>query len=337
MKSIKPLILTAILSVSVATASAGGIPVIDGVSNAQDAIHYAKEVVQMAKEVKQWADTIKHYSNELKQLKDTHNALSGLKKLVSYDSDVRDLVNSFEDLMSGNPDKILSRAEKYFDGLDKLCQDAKNKEMCQNASLSEIVKLDFSEKLSKKFEDEMNNIDILQQKDAPATFFTLGSKAAAYPDIIKREAKEAHEVASHTMHHQNLIRIPATAAISDINEAKSTLKSLLGHDPIYTRPPYGNTNDTVRTTVGTPIILWSVDSEDWRSKNVDSILATTMSEIHDGAIILMHDIYPTTVDAVPILIDTLRKEGYEFVTLSELTKIRDAKLENGASYYNFRP
>ena len=180
-------------------------------------------------------------------------------------------------------------------------------------------------------------LDILQQKDAPATFFTLGSKAAAYPDIIKREAKEAHEVASHTMHHQNLIRIPATAAISDINEAKSTLKSLLGHDPIYTRPPYGNTNDTVRTTVGTPIILWSVDSEDWRSKNVDSILATTMSEIHDGAIILMHDIYPTTVDAVPILIDTLRKEGYEFVTLSELTKIRDAKLENGASYYNFRP
>ena len=168
MKRINPLILTAILSVSVATASAGGIPVIDGVSNAQDAIHYAKEVIQMGKEVKQWADTIKHYAKELKQLKDTHKALSGLKKLVSYDPDVRDLVNSFEDLMSGNPDNILSRAEQYFDGLDKLCQDAKNKEMCQNASLSEIVKLDFSEKLSKKFEDELNNIDILQKKAANA-------------------------------------------------------------------------------------------------------------------------------------------------------------------------
>ena len=163
------LILTAVLTATFATATAGGIPVVDGISNGQDAIHYAKEVIQMGKEVKQWADTIKHYANELKQLKDTHNALSGLKKLVSYDPDVRDLVNSFEDLMSGNPDKILSRAEQYFDGLDKLCQDAKNKEMCQNASLSEIVKLDFSEKLSKKFEDELNNIDILQQKAANAT------------------------------------------------------------------------------------------------------------------------------------------------------------------------
>ncbi|MBR3424692.1 MAG: hypothetical protein IKG79_01390 [Neisseriaceae bacterium] len=163
------LILTAVLTATFATATAGGIPVVDGISNGQDAIHYAKEVIQMGKEVKQWADTIKHYANELKQLKDTHNALSGLKKLVSYDPDVRDLVNSFEDLMSGNPDKILSRAGQYFDGLDKLCQDAKNKEMCQNASLSEIVKLDFSEKLSKKFEDELNNIDILQQKAANAT------------------------------------------------------------------------------------------------------------------------------------------------------------------------
>lgn len=165
----KKLILTALLTASFATATAGGIPVIDGVANARDTIHQAQEIVQMAKEVKQWADTIKHYSNELKQLKDTHNALSGLKKLVSYDSDVRDLVNSFEDLMSGNPDKILSRAEQYFDGLDKLCQDAKNKEMCQNASLSEIVQLDFSEKLNKKFEDELNNIDILQKKAASAT------------------------------------------------------------------------------------------------------------------------------------------------------------------------
>ena len=165
----KKLILTAVLTATFATATAGGIPVFDGVANGRDAIHQAKEIIQMGKEVKQWAATIKHYANELKQLKNTHKALSGLKKLVSYDPDVRDLVNSFEDLMSGNPDKILSRAEQYFDGLDKLCQDAKNKEMCQNASLSEIVKLDFSEKLSKKFEDELNNIDILQKKAANAT------------------------------------------------------------------------------------------------------------------------------------------------------------------------
>ena len=168
MKQIKPLILTVILSASFATATAGGIPVFDGVANARDAIHQAQEVVQMAKEVKQWADTIKHYANELKQLKDTHNALSGLKKLVSYDPDLKALVDSFEDLMSGNPEQILSRAEKYFEGLDKLCQDAKNKEVCQNASLSEIVQLDFSEKLNQKLNDELKTIEKLQQKAAAA-------------------------------------------------------------------------------------------------------------------------------------------------------------------------
>ena len=164
----KKLILAALLSATFATATAGGIPVFDGVAKGRDTIHQMQEILQMAKEVKQWADTIKHYSNELKQLKDTHKALSGLKQLVSYDSDVRALMNSFDDLMSGNPDRILSRAEKYFDGLDKLCQDAKNKEMCQNASLGEIVQLDFSEKLSKRFEKELENIEILQKKAANA-------------------------------------------------------------------------------------------------------------------------------------------------------------------------
>ena len=180
-------------------------------------------------------------------------------------------------------------------------------------------------------------LETLREKDVLATFFTLGSMASSYPDIVKRANQEFHEIASHTTYHQNLVRISKDAAISDINGAKAIIKGLIGHDPIYTRPPYGNINDVVRTTVGTPIILWSVDTEDWKSKNVDAIIATAMSEVHDGAIILMHDIYPTTIDAVPILIDKLRENGYEFTTLSELTKIRNIKLQNGVSYYNFRP
>ena len=166
----KKLILSAVLAASFATATAGGVPVFDGVANARDAIHQAQEVVQMAKEVKQWADTIKHYANELKQLKDTHNALSGLKKLVSYDPDLKALVDSFEDLMKGNPDQILSRAEKYFDKLDKQCEkmtgDKKN--ICQQASLSEIVQEDFAEKLNQKLNDELKTIEKLQQKAAAA-------------------------------------------------------------------------------------------------------------------------------------------------------------------------
>lgn len=180
-------------------------------------------------------------------------------------------------------------------------------------------------------------LDVLFEKDVLATFFVLGNRASANSDIVKRAKREYHEIGSHTMSHQNLIRISAQAAETDINEAKDVIKSILDQEPSYTRPPYGNYNETVQKATNTPLILWSVDSEDWRSKNPDAILATSMGEVHDGAIILMHDIYPTTIEAVPRLIDTLRAQGYEFTTISELKKVRHADLKNGEAYYNLTP
>lgn len=193
------------------------------------------------------------------------------------------------------------------------------------------------------FDDGPSNIttpkllDILRDKDVPATFFMLGNMARNNPEIVKRAKKEGHIIASHTMYHQNLIRISAGAVQEDINETNAVFQNLIGQVPNLTRPPYGNINDNVRKFTGTPLILWSVDTLDWKNKNVDSILATTMSEIHDGAIILMHDIYSTSIDAVPVLIDTLRKNGYEFVTIPELAEIRGVNLTAGTIYYNFRP
>ena len=180
-------------------------------------------------------------------------------------------------------------------------------------------------------------LDTLKNRDVPATFFMLGYMARSNPEVVKRIKAEGHDIASHTMYHQNLIRITPAAVQADINEANAVFQDILGHTLEYTRPPYGNINDAVRNNVGTPMILWSVDTLDWKNQNTDSIISTTMSEVSDGAIILMHDIYPTTVNAVPVLIDELRKAGYEFVTISELTKIRGYTLQNGTAYYNFRP
>ena len=180
-------------------------------------------------------------------------------------------------------------------------------------------------------------LDILFEKDVPATFFMLGSRARNNPDIVKRAEREYHIVASHTMYHQNLIRISAIAAEADINESKSVFKSILGHTPELTRPPYGNTNNIVSGIIGTPMILWSVDPADWKNQDPNAILSVIKSQLHDGAIILMHDIYPTSVDAVPAIIDNLRSDGYEFVTIPELAKARHAKLLSGTIYFNFRP
>ena len=180
-------------------------------------------------------------------------------------------------------------------------------------------------------------LDILTEKDVPATFFMLGNMARGNPEIVQRAARERHEIASHTMYHQNLASLSTAAVQSDINEANTTFNAILGTGPAYTRPPYGNINDVVSASVGTPMILWSVDTRDWQNKDTGAIVSTAMSEVYDGAIILMHDIYPTSVDAIPTLVDTLRQAGYEFVTISELAKLRGVQLVPGTAYYSLRP
>ncbi len=85
-----------------------------------------------------------------------------------------------------------------------------------------------------------------------------------------------------------------------------------------------------------PLIIWTVDTEDWRYRDATSVRSRAMAGVFDGAIILMHDIHSTTVDAVGAIIDDLRAAGYELVTVSEMAKIRGVSLQNGYSYGSFR-
>ncbi|MBQ3465195.1 polysaccharide deacetylase family protein [Candidatus Saccharibacteria bacterium] len=178
-------------------------------------------------------------------------------------------------------------------------------------------------------------LDILTKKNTVATFFVLGAMAKKQPEIIKRAKSEGHQIASHTMYHQNLTGISQEAAEADINESRSVFKSITGYSPTLTRPPYGIFNETIGRLSKTPLILWSVDPEDWKYRDIDMIVSIIMKQVHDGAIILMHDIYPTSVTTVPIIIDKLRDEGYEFVTISEMAENRGINLYPGGSYYKF--
>lgn len=180
-------------------------------------------------------------------------------------------------------------------------------------------------------------LNYLYEEDAPATFFMLGYMAENNPDLVRKVAEMGNEVASHTMYHQNLIRISANAVAEDIALANAVFMSILGKTPALTRPPYGNTNDNVRNYAKTPLINWSVDTLDWKYKTTESILEYTLSEVYDGGIILMHDIHPTSVAAVPTVIQELRARGYEFVTVSELAEIRGISLASGVTYYSLRP
>ena len=180
-------------------------------------------------------------------------------------------------------------------------------------------------------------LDILREKEVRATFFELGTMASRYPEVTKRVYNEKHELASHTMSHRQLNKISAGEVAAEAGQARDVLRNITGEDPMLMRPPYGAINRIVAGNVGAPMILWTVDTEDWRSKDAGSVLERARSAAFDGAIILMHDIYESTVDGAAMVIDALREDGYEFVTVSELAKMRGVELRNGEVYGSFKP
>lgn len=177
-------------------------------------------------------------------------------------------------------------------------------------------------------------LNILKEKNVRVTFFTLGTMVQNNPDLIKREFAEGHEVASHTMRHKQLNKLSDEAVRTEVNEAKQAITAVLGegNGANLMRPPYGAINNTVRKNAGAPLIIWTVDTLDWKSKDAKAVVAETESNVFDGAIILMHDIYQSTIEAVGTVIDDLRRQGYEFVTVSEMAKLRGVTLQNGETY-----
>lgn len=178
-------------------------------------------------------------------------------------------------------------------------------------------------------------LDILQQRDVKATFFVLGTMAQRAPEILKREAAEGHEVASHTPYHNQLTRLSYAQVRAEAAEMDRIFTEILGTVPPFTRPPYGSQNATVGQALGQPMILWSIDPRDWQDRNAGVVCSRVTSAARDGAIILVHDIHASTVDAVPCIVDNLRAQGYEFLTVSELAAARGVSLADGVAYYSF--
>ncbi len=177
-------------------------------------------------------------------------------------------------------------------------------------------------------------LDILKEKDVKATFFELGNRMLAAPEVSVRAVDEGHEVESHSVSHAILSKLSRGEVAADYERMKEIFSEVLGCEPQYLRPPYGAMSSSVRSL---PIVLmgWTVDSRDWESRDPAAILAEVQRMSFDGAVILMHDIYDTTVDAVGPMIDWLRGQGYEFVTIEEMVQARGRELKPGILYGDF--
>lgn len=163
---------------------------------------------------------------------------------------------------------------------------------------------------------------VLTEKQAKATFFVLGANAEAHPEIVAQAARDGHEIASHAYSHKRLNKLTTAEVVAEFEHLETVLQPFAPKPTLF-RPPDGAYNDKIVQLArerGYTTVLWSVDSGDWRQPPVEQVVKTTLNNVRPGSIILMHDgQYPLpTPQAIALIIDNLRSQGYQLVTVSEL-------------------
>ena len=179
-------------------------------------------------------------------------------------------------------------------------------------------------------------LDVLEKYNARATFFMVGPRVNTYPETVKRIAALNCELGNHSTNHPKLTKLDVAGIQREIQTTTDAIsKATGGRKPTVMRPPFGAVNETVKQTVGLPIIMWSVDTLDWKTRSTQATIDSVLNNAKDGSIVLMHDIHKPSVDAAVQLIPKLIERGYQLVTVSELAQARGIHLENGVKYSQF--
>lgn len=240
---------------------------------------------------------------------------------------------------------------KYFwndnvvsDGSDSFVIDTSNNSVSRinktNYEYDVVInrKIDKSKKMiALTFDDGPNYntskvIDVLNKYDIKATFFVLGSRAINNKDILKKMADSGMEIGNHTYNHLLLTKYDENKIRSEIENTSEVIYSATKKRPRLLRPSYGSVNNKIKKVANMPIIIWDIDTLDWKYHNSKRITSRVVNKVRDGDIILMHDIYSASLNALSNIIPILQDNGYEFVTIDELFYYKGISLENGKVY-----
>lgn len=161
-------------------------------------------------------------------------------------------------------------------------------------------------------------LDGLKERGIPATFFIQGKCIEGNEELILRMHKEGHMIGNHTFDHVKLTAVSDSEAVSQVIRTSNAIYEITGEYPTYIRPPFGEWKEKLDYHVEMIPVLWTVDSRDWVLQDADQVVSRVLGSVKDGDIILMHDIFETSVDAALEIADTLLAEGYEFVTVEEM-------------------
>lgn len=179
-------------------------------------------------------------------------------------------------------------------------------------------------------------VNLLEQNKAHATFFMVGNRMEYGKETILNVLNKGNEIGSHSYNHKNMKRMKIEDIVSGEEKTNEIFHTITGRDLVYTRAPYGNVNAKIKESVNTIFINWNLDTEDWLHRNKDRIVNYVMENVHDGDIILMHDLYDTTVDAVEELLPMLYARGYQVVNISELASLKGKTLEVHSVYRSIK-
>lgn len=245
-------------------------------------------------------------------------------------------------------DNVINEEQKLVEVIDNAMNEESNiieeivnivdVQPVESQVIEETPKVEEEEKLKRvaltfddgpsKYTEEL--LQILKEYNASATFFVVGSRIQKYGDVIEKIKEDGHQIGSHGINHEDFTKV-STEELKNILEETKNLLEQHGITQTLVRPPYGSINKTVRENIGYPIILWSIDTRDWEHRDSEKGAQIIIEDIESGSIILMHDLYQSTIEMVRKVLPILKEQGYEFVTVEQL--FEDVELEKGKTYY----
>lgn len=184
-----------------------------------------------------------------------------------------------------------------------------------------MIALTFDDGPSPYTEEFMN---VFKDNGGTATFFMLGQNVIQYPDVVKQMYKDGFEIANHSWDHLELKTGSLDFQKSEIFDTQDAIFKLVGDEPSQMRPPYGSYDQTTLDATGSDIgiAIWNVDTLDWQSRDASSVLEKSRAGVADGAVVLYHDLYPTTLEAIKQFVPELKAKGYQLVSFSDIVKYR---------------
>ena len=158
----------------------------------------------------------------------------------------------------------------------------------------------------------------LRKRNVRVTFFVLGQSAELYPDLIREMAQDGHLIGNHTYSHMQLTRRNGQLFAEELQKTDAVIYEITGQHTEFVRPPYGAWDKRYEESLNMIQVLWNVDPLDWCCSDAGTVVSRVLEKTNENSIILLHDVYASSVEAALAIIDELSARGYEFVTVDEI-------------------